>query len=136
MPPVDDVRPPPASPAAWLAPWFTPPVRSELTTGHHLRPLRAADAGLPGLPPGLDVLAVAAACLARAAFVYGAFDDEERRLLAWITLDPGTDPHDVEVGWALTPDQVGTSLGDALGAALPDWLSRSWPWTSPHVVRR
>ncbi|WP_299049997.1 hypothetical protein [uncultured Nocardioides sp.] len=127
---------PPDPPAAWLAPWFTPPTRTELVTGHHLRPLRAADVGLPGLPPGLDPEVAAAAGLARTAFVYGAFDDEERRLLAWVTLDPGAAPHDVRVGWSLAPEEVGGGLGDALSSALPDWLRRTWPWTSPLVVRR
>ncbi|WP_139979510.1 hypothetical protein [Nocardioides litoris] len=120
----------------WLEPWFQVPTRVELASGHHLRPLRAADEGLPGLPVGLDLGAAVAAATARSSFCFGVFDDEERSVLGWVTLDPGAAPYDVEVGWAVAPEQVGTHLAETLGAALPGWATSAWPWTSPRVTRR
>lgn len=118
----------------WLEPWFHHPTRAELTSGHHLRPLRAADDGLPGLPAGLDVVAAAAATAARTAFVYGLFDDEERRLLGWVSLDRGIPPYDVVAGWSVAPADPDSALGAELAAMLPDWLTRSWPWTAAQVA--
>lgn len=118
----------------WLAPWFQHPARSELATGHHLRPLRMADAGLPGLPDGLDLEAAAAACNAREAYVYGVFDDEERAVLGTVHLGPGQDvdpPVDVVVRWSVPGCP---SLADAVEAHLGGWLDRAWPFASRLVV--
>jgi hypothetical protein len=119
-------------PAPWVPPWFQHPGRTELATGHHLRPLRAADDGLPGLPPDLDVLTTRAAAAARTAYVYGVFDDEERTVLGVVRLVPGTS-YDAEVSWSLDPVRAGADLGPALAALLPDWLERSWPFASSRV---
>lgn len=126
MDPSDDTTSP------WLAPWFQHPGRTELASGHHLRPLRAADAGLPGLPEGVDLVAAAAATRARTAYVYGVFDDEERRVLGTVTLGPGDPSYDVVVTWAVPGC---ASLEAALVGQLPAWVDRDWPFTRPLIVR-
>lgn len=119
---------------SWPAPWFQHPARTELATGHHLRPLRAADAGLPGLPDGLDPAVTAAAGAARTTYTYGVFDDEEREVLGVVTLVPGAGGEhavDVVATWVV-PDCP--SVATALAAHLPGWLDHDWPFTSRHVV--
>jgi hypothetical protein len=117
----------------WLPAWFQPPARSELATGHHLRPLRAADAGLPDLPADVDLLDVVAAAAARAAYCYGVFDDEERAVLGVVVLRPGVAPHDVEARWAVAAGVAGSALPAVLGLTLPEWLVGCWPFRSPRV---
>lgn len=117
----DDEREP------WLAPWFQHPARTELSSGHHLRPLRAADVGLPGLPDGLD--------LSGEALAYGVFDDEERSVLGVVTLSPGSGAdaaYDVVVRWDV-PDCA--SVAAVLADFLPEWLERAWPFARRLVVR-
>jgi hypothetical protein len=115
----------------WVPAWFRHPGRSELATGHHLRPLRAADDGLPGLPPSVVLPAVVAAAEAGAAYVYGLFDDEERSVLGLVTLAPAADPHDADVVWRLTAGAGG--VGAVLPGFLETWLDQAWPFRAARV---
>lgn len=117
----------------WLPAWFQPPGRTELATGHHLRPLRAADAGLPDLPGDLDLPGVVAAATARTSYCFGVFDDEERAVLGTVALSPGAAPHDVVAHWAVAAHLLGSTLPAALAAMLPGWLTGSWPFRDPWV---
>ncbi len=117
----------------WLAPWFQHPARSELLTGHHLRPLRPADAGLPGLPAALDLDAASVAGGDADSYHYGVFDDEERTVLGIVRLLRGhreDPPCDVVVRWSV-PGRP--NLAPVLHEHLPGWLDRAWPFTSRRI---
>lgn len=115
------------SSVTWVPAWFRAPGRVELPTGHHLRPLLPADRDLPvaggRLLPGPG-----------AHLVYGLFDDEERQVLGAVTLAPGRAPHDVEVVWWVGAADHHPLLTSALGAMLPGWVTRSWPFHAPRMT--
>ncbi|MEO9322703.1 hypothetical protein ABFT23_04380 [Nocardioides sp. C4-1] len=117
-------------PEPWLAPWFQHPGRTELPSGHHLRPLRAADSGLPGLPATFDLSWAVAAVASRSAFVYGVFDDEEGAVLGLVHLAPGPPDHDVDVRWTVAGCP---RLAVGIAGYLPGWLERCWPFVRPAI---
>jgi hypothetical protein len=103
---------------AWLDPDFTPPARLDLPSGHHLRPMGAADVDLDypavmgsrdrlwekygaawGWPPAQmtleadreDLAHHEAEIAANETFLYGAFDEQETALLGCVYIDPPED---------------------------------------------
>jgi hypothetical protein len=103
---------------AWLRDGFTPPGRVELSSGHHLRPIRGADVAIDypavmgsrerlwalygelwGWPPAtmtheqdrVDLARHEAEMAAHASFNYAAFDSEETALHGCIYIDPPDD---------------------------------------------
>ena len=99
----------------WLADGFDPPARVDLATGHHLRPIRAADVDIDypavmgsrerlwarygpvwGWPPATmtyeqdreDLAHHEAEIAARETFNYAVLDDREAALLGCVYIDP------------------------------------------------
>jgi hypothetical protein len=99
----------------WLPAGFTPPERVELPTGHHLRPIREADADIDypavtgsrerlwekygeawGWPPATmtyeadkaDLARHEAEIAARETFNYAVLDADETQLLGCVYIDP------------------------------------------------
>jgi hypothetical protein len=135
----------------WLDPAFTPPARLDLTTGHHLRPIREADLEIDypavmgswrrlwekygeawGWPSATmsreddreDLARHDAEALAREAFNYAILDQDEIRLLGCVYIDPP------EAGAPPGSDAmvswwvIDDAVGTALEQALDDVLPR------------
>lgn len=141
----------------WLPAGFAHPLRLDLPTGHHLRPIRAADAELDlpavlgsrerlwsiygeawGWPPADLTLEEDREDLARhereieahESFDYALFDEEETELLGCVYIDPtDLDPalDGALVSWWVVDRLAGTEVEAALDAAVPAWLERDWP---------
>jgi RimJ/RimL family protein N-acetyltransferase len=141
----------------WLPADFDHPTRLDLPTGHHLRPIRAADVDLDlpavmgsrerlwaiygeawGWPPSTmtaeqdreDLVHHEAEAEAHASFNYALFDADESELLGCVYIDPPQDEFagvDAMVSWWVVDDAVGTPLEAALDEAVPAWLDRDWP---------
>jgi RimJ/RimL family protein N-acetyltransferase len=141
----------------WLPADFDHPTRLDLPTGHHLRPIRAADVDLDlpavmgsrerlwaiygeawGWPPSTmtaeqdreDLVHHEAEAEAHASFNYALFDADESELLGCVYIDPPQDELagvDAMVSWWVVDDAVGTPLEAALDEAVPAWLDRDWP---------
>lgn len=145
------------SPMAWLPDDFVHPIRVELPTGHHLRPMSDADTEIDypavmgsrerlwasygdawGWPPATmtfeqdrdDLARHAREIAAHESFLYGVFDEAERELFGCVYIDPPEDePPGVGavVSWWVVDAAAGTPLEAALDAAVPAWLAREWP---------
>jgi RimJ/RimL family protein N-acetyltransferase len=141
----------------WLPADFDHPTRLDLPTGHHLRPIRAADVDLDlpavmgsrerlwaiygeawGWPPSTmtaeqdreDLVHHEAEAEAHASFNYALFDADESELLGCVYIDPPQDEPagvDAVVSWWVVDAAVGTPLEAALDGAVPAWLDRDWP---------
>jgi RimJ/RimL family protein N-acetyltransferase len=139
-----------------------PPVRAELRTGHHLRPLRASDVDLDypavmgsqprlfeifgkvwGWPPETmtreqdleDLERHAEEMTALASFNYAIFDPDETALLGCIYVDPPEKAgSDAEISWWVVDAEVGRGLEDALRDQIPAWIGSEWPFTQPRFV--
>lgn len=153
---------PPRTP--WLPGGFAHPVRVELPTGHHLRPIRAEDVDLDypavmgsrerlwsiygepwGWPPATmtpeqdrdDLARHEAEIEAHESFNYALFDAAETALLGCVYIDPtDTDGADGEVSWWVVDDLVGTDVEAALDELVPTWIARDWPLRRPVMVGR
>lgn len=148
----------------WLPGNFRYPARVPLPTGHHLRPIRAADVDLDlpavmgsrerlwriygeawGWPPEQmsveqdreDLAHHEAEAEQRVAFNYALFDATERELIGCCYIEPGTRAGtDAEVSWWVRDEYVGTPLEAALDAFVPQWITKDWPFASPSYVGR
>ena len=142
---------------AWLPDDFQHPTRLDLPTGHHLRPIRAADTEIDfpavmgsrdrlwaiygeawGWPPATMTIEADREDLARhereieahESFNYAVLDEDEAQLLGCVYIDPPEDePEGVGavVSWWVVDDAVGTPLQAALDDAIPRWLAEVWP---------
>src|SRR4028119_2404431 len=111
----------------WLPPTFEHPTRVELSTGHHLRPIRASDVDLDmpavmgsrerlfsiygpawGWPPATmtheqdreDLARHEAEIEAHESFNYALFDAQETQLLGCVYIDPPEKAGDADAeGW-------------------------------------
>jgi hypothetical protein len=145
---------------AWLPDDFVHPVRLDLSTGHHLRPIRASDVELDmpavmgsrerlwsiygeawGWPPATmtaeqdreDLAHHEAEIEAHESFNYAVFDAAETELLGCVYIDPppaGAEGIDAVVSWWVVDDAVGSPLEAALDEAVPAWLEDVWPFRS------
>jgi RimJ/RimL family protein N-acetyltransferase len=150
---------------AWLPDDFVHPLRVDLPTGHHLRPIREADTPLDhpvvmanrerlwavygeawGWPPATMTEEQDRADLARhereieahESFNYALFDADETELLGCVYVDPPekAGDADAEVSWWVVERLVGTEVQAALDAFVPRWLDADWPLRRPRFVGR
>lgn len=149
----------------WLSDDFVQPLRAELSTGQHLRPVRAVDVNLDmvavmgsrerlwsiygeawGWPPATmtheqdrdDLARHAAEMETHESFNYALFDAEETALLGCVYIDPPekTGGADAEISWWLVDDLVGSDVETALDNFVPRWVAADWPLRAPRYVGR
>jgi len=149
----------------WLPEDFVHPVRADLPTGHHLRPMGAADTGIDfpavmgsrerlwaiygpawGWPPATmtpeqdreDLAHHERDIAAHASFLYGLFAEDEAELLGCVYVDPPEKAGgaDAEVSWWVVDALVGSAVERALDAFVPRWLAARWPLRAPRFVGR
>ena len=147
---------------SWLPRDFAHPLRVELETGHHLRPIRAADVDIDypavvgsqprlwsifgdawGWPPASmtyeqdrdDLARHEAEMGANESFNYAILDQPEQRLYGCVYIDP---PErlgaDADVCWWVIDDAVDTELDRNLAVAVPTWLAEAWPFAAPRFI--
>jgi hypothetical protein len=149
---------------AWLPSEFVHPLRLDLATGQHLRPIRADDVDLDlravmgsrerlwstygeawGWPPAtmtrdqdLDDLAHHEAEIeAHESFNYALFDEAETELLGCVYIDPPLKVGaDAEISWWVVDALAGGPVEAALDAAVPAWIAADWPLERPRYVGR
>ena len=142
---------------AWLPDDFVHPTRLDLPTGHHLRPIRAADVDLDlpavmgsqarlwsiygeawGWPPPTmtheqdreDLARHEREIEAHESFNYALFDRNETELLGCVYIDPPVREAagvGAVVSWWVVDHAVGTAIEQALDEAVPTWLAAEWP---------
>lgn len=148
----------------WLPDDFVHPARLDLPTGHHLRPIRAADVDIDypavmgsreslwavygeawGWPPATMTLDEDRDDLARhereieahESFNYAVLDEGEDELLGCVYVDPVEgDDADAEVAWWVVDPARGTALERAVDEAIPAWIASAWPFRAPRIVGR
>ena len=145
---------------AWLPSDFQYPRRLDLASGHHLRPIRAADAeiDLPavmgsreslwriygeawGWPPQTMTVEADRDDLAHhvdemealEGFNYAVLDDAETTLLGCVYIYPSAAEADADVSWWVVDAERDGELERALDEALRDWFADTWGFGS---VRR
>jgi RimJ/RimL family protein N-acetyltransferase len=148
----------------WLPDDFIHPLRLDLPTGQHLRPIRADDVDLDlpavmgsqerlwsiygpawGWPPptmtreqDLDDLAHHETEIEQhLSFNYALFDAGETELLGCVYIDPPQKlGADAEISWWVVDSLVGGPVEAALDAAVPAWVAADWPLDQPRYVGR
>jgi RimJ/RimL family protein N-acetyltransferase len=143
----------------WLPEGWSHPTEIELSTGHHLRPIRAADVDLDmpavmgsrerlwsiygsawGWPPATltreqdqeDLQHHADEIEAHKSFNYALFDRDETELIGCVYIDPPTSPDvDAEISWWVRNEYVGTAVEQALNELIPRWITEDWPLRRP-----
>jgi RimJ/RimL family protein N-acetyltransferase len=146
---------------AWLPADWTHPTRIELSTGHHLRPIRASDVDLDmpavmgsrerlwsiygaawGWPPATmtreedeeDLQHHEHEIRAHESFNYALLDDQETELLGCVYIDPTDLPGaDAEISWWVRDEYAGTAVEAELDALVPRWIAEDWPFVRPHI---
>jgi hypothetical protein len=147
---------------SWLPPDFAHPLRLDFETGHHLRPIRAADVDLdyPAVmssrlrlwsifgevwewPPASmtyeqdrdDLARHEAEIEAHQSFNYAILDLPEQQLYGCVYIDPPERAGaDADVSWWVIDDAVDTHLDRSLEATVPTWVSEVWPFASPRFI--
>jgi hypothetical protein len=149
----------------WLPADFRHPLRVELPTGHHLRPISPADTDLDmvavmdsrqrlfsiygtawGWPPATmtaeqdreDLQHHADEMETHASFNYALLDEDETALLGCVYIDPPekVGDADAEISWWVVDSCVGTVVEAALDDFVPRWIAEEWPLTRPRYVGR
>lgn len=148
----------------WLPDGWLHPERVELPTGHHLRPIRAADVDLDmvavlgsrerlwelygsswGWPPATLTVEQDREDLQRHAdemeqgesFNYALFDQGETELLGCVYIDPPERAAaDAEISWWVVDWLVGGPIEQALDRLVPDWIASDWPFQAPHYTHQ
>jgi hypothetical protein len=160
-----DTDPRRATRSTWLPADFVHPLRAELVTGHHLRPISPDDTELDlvavrssrdrlfavygrawGWPPAdlteeqdrEDLQHHADEMAAHESFNYALFDEDETELLGCVYLDPPerVGGADAEISWWVIDACVGTPVEAALDDLVPRWVAEQWPWERPRYVGR
>jgi len=136
------------------------PTEVELPTGHHLRPIRAADVDLDmpavmdsrerlwsrygavwGWPPATltreqdqeDLQHHEDEIEAHESFNYALFDCDETELIGCVYIDPPSSPEaDAEIDWWVRDEYVGTAVEQALNELVPRWIAEDWPLSRPR----
>jgi hypothetical protein len=151
-------------PRCWLPADFDHPLRADLPTGHHLRPIRESDTpidypavmdsrehlwamfGAPwGWPPETMTYEQDQADLARhereirdhLSFNYAVLDAEESRLFGCVYIDPPERVGaDADISWWVISDPEAGGLEDILLDFVPRWVEQVWPFTAPRFIGR
>lgn len=146
----------------WLPEGWSHPNRVPLTTGHHLRPIRATDVDLDmkavmgsqerlwslygeawGWPPATMTAEQDREDLARheaeierhESFNYALFDNGETELLGCVYIDPPIHAGtDAEISWWVVDWLTGGPIEAALDEFVPRWIAADWPLTNPHYT--
>ena len=155
---------PPTAGISWLPQDWQHPTRVELTTGHHLRPIRADDTALDmpavmgsqerlwsiygeawGWPPTTmtaeqdreDLQRHADEIEAHESFNYALLDADETELIGCVYIDPPEKPDaDAEISWWVRDEYVGSIVEAALDELVPAWIASDWPLAAPRYVGR
>lgn len=151
--------------STWLPDDFVHPLRVELRTGEHLRPIGPDDTDIDmvavmgsqsrlwsiygeawGWPPPTMTHAQDRADLARHAlemerhesFNYALLDEHETVLVGCVYIDPPekAGEADAEISWWVVDAYVGTPVEVALDELVPRWIAEDWPMTKPRYVGR
>jgi Acetyltransferase (GNAT) domain len=149
----------------WLPADCEHPLRVDLPTGQHLRPIRAADTELDmvavmgsqerlfsvygeawGWPPATmtaeqdreDLQRHADEIERHESFNYALFDEAETVLLGCVYVDPPekVGGADAEISWWVVDSCVGTDVEAALDDLVPRWIAEDWPLSHPRYVGR
>ena len=148
----------------WLPDDFEHPTRVDLTTGHHLRPIRVSDVdidlpavmgsrerlwsiygGVWGWPPATmtreqdleDLERHEREIAAHESFNYALLDEDETTLLGCVYIDPAERVGaDADISWWVVDELVGSPLETALDALVPAWIAADWPLERPRYVGR
>jgi len=154
----------PAGAEPWLPLDWQHPLSASLSTGHHLRPIRASDTELDMLavmgsrerlwsiygqawgwpPPTLtaehdrdDLQRHADEIQAHESFNYALFDADETELIGCVYIDPTVKPGaDTDISWWVRNEYVGSAVEVALDSFVPGWIATVWPFRSPRYVGR
>ena len=146
----------------WLPDDWQHPVRVELPTGHHLRPIRASDVDLDmpavmgsqarlwsiygaawGWPPTTmtaeqdreDLARHEAEIAAHESFNYALFDADETELIGCVYIDPADKAGaDADLSWWVVDRLVGSDTERALDELVPRWVAQDWPLTAPRYI--
>jgi hypothetical protein len=146
----------------WLPESFVHPARVELSSGHHLRPIRADDVDLDypavmgsrdrlfsifgrvwGWPPATltyeddrdELVRHADEMATLTSFNFAAFDRDETSLLGCVYVDPPEKAGaDAEISWWVVDSEVGGTLERALHDEVPGWIGSAWPFAAPRFV--
>jgi len=133
---------------------FEHPLRVDLPTGHHLRPMGPADTEIDfpavmgsrerlwakygeawGWPPAHmtpemdrdDLQHHEDEIATGASYLYGAFDEEETELFGCVYIDPPrSEDFDAESSWWVVDKEAGGPLEQALNEFIPRWLGETW----------
>jgi hypothetical protein len=150
--------------SSWLPVEWQHPLRVEVSTGHHLRPIHPDDTHLDlpavagsrerlwsvygrawGWPPEHltleqdreDLQHHWDECCAHESFNYAVFDADETELVGCVYIDPTDKPGaDADISWWVRDEYVGSPLEGALEVEVPHWIASSWPLTAPRYVGR
>jgi hypothetical protein len=149
----------------WLPAAFEHPLRVELRTGHHLRPIGPDDTELDmvavmgsqerlfgiygpawGWPPATmtaeqdraDLQHHADEMAGHESFNYALFDEHETVLVGCVYVDPPekVGGADAEISWWVADPFVGTPVEAALDELVPRWIREDWPFEHPRYVGR
>jgi RimJ/RimL family protein N-acetyltransferase len=148
----------------WLPDDFDHPRVVPLSTGHHLRPIRATDVDLDmpavmgsqerlwsiygkawGWPPVTmsaeqdreDLAHHEAEAEQHLSFNYALFDEEETELIGCVYIDPPEKRGaDAEISWWVRDEYVGSQVEAELDRFVPRWIDEHWPLRAPRYVGR
>jgi len=148
--------------ADWLPQGFVAPGQVELSTGDHLRPIRASDVDIDypavmgsreslwakygeawGWPPSTMTFEADRDDLDRHAvemerlesFNYAVLNADETALLGCVYIDPpDIAGTDAEVSWWVVDAVAGSELAVALDEFVPRWLAESWRFKNPSFA--
>lgn len=149
---------------SWLPEDFVHPLRVEVGSNHHLRPIRATDVDLDmpavmasqerlwaiygeawGWPPAdmtaeedrTDLARHEAEAEAHESFNFALFDQAETELIGCVYIDPPEKAGaDAEISWWVRDEYVGSELESTLDALVPRWIAEEWPLAAPRYVGR
>jgi len=152
------------SSTSWLPAAWEHPVRVDLSTGHHLRPIKATDVDLDmqavmgsrerlwaiygeawGWPPAAmtaeqdreDLAHHEAEIERHESFNYALFDTGETELLGCVYVDPPQKAGaDADISWWVVDWLVGGPIEAALDELVPQWIQKDWPFSRPRYVGR
>ena len=149
---------------SWLPSTFVHELRVPVASGHHLRPIAAADTELDfpavmgsrlrlwsifgpawGWPPATmtyeqdrdDLARHEVEMVAHKSFNYAFFDADETALLGCVYIDPPERVGaDAEISWWVVDPLVGSEIADTLDVFVPTWIVGSWPFEHPRFIGR